>query len=159
MSASLSGGSQCGAVRYRISGVPANPHLCHCRMCQKASGNYALPLGFVAREDFALTRGEPAWFHSSGMVRRGFCAACGTPLFFEALDGDGLNVTLGALDEPERAKPALQSGQNSRLSFFHMLADLPEEAESVSADWLSAVAKNTFQHPDHDTATWPSKDD
>lgn len=159
MSAFLSGGCQCGAVRYRIRGVPANPHLCHCRMCQKASGTYVLPLGFVAREDFALTRGEPAWFRSSGMVRRGFCAACGTPLFFEPVDGNGLNVTLGALDEPEQAKPTLQSGQDSRLSFFHTLADLPEEAAAVSADWLAAVAKKTFQHPDHDTAEWPRKDD
>ena len=158
MSAFLAGGFQCGAVRYRIRGVPANPHICHCRMCQKASGTYFLPLGWVAREDFALTRGEPTWFHSSGMVRRGFCAACGTPLFFEPLGADGLNVTLGTLDKPEQAKPALQSGQNSRLSFFHALAELPEEAEAVSADWLAAVAQKTFQHPDHDTAEWPPKD-
>ncbi|SIP92572.1 Uncharacterized conserved protein [Rhizobium sp. RU35A] len=159
MSAPLSGGCQCGAVRYRIRGVPANPHLCHCRMCQKAAGNYFLPLGWVARADFTLTRGEPAWFHSSGMVRRGFCATCGTPLFFEPLGGDGLNVTLGALDEPERVKPALQSGQNSRLSFFPALADLPEEAEAISADWLAAVAQRTCQHPDHDTADWPPEED
>jgi hypothetical protein len=41
--AGYSGGCQCGAVRYRAAGAIGYPHLCHCRMCQKASGNYALP--------------------------------------------------------------------------------------------------------------------
>ncbi len=158
MNSSFTGGCQCGAVRYRIDGQIGNPHLCHCRMCQKASGNYFMPLGWVAREDFALTRGEPAWFRSSGMVRRGFCDACGTPLFFEAVDSRGLNVTLGSLDEPDRVVPALQSGTGSRLSFTARLADLPEEPSETSAEWLAAVARETYQHPDHDTAEWPPKD-
>ncbi len=32
-----SGGCQCGAVRYRAKGELGYPHLCHCRMCQKAA--------------------------------------------------------------------------------------------------------------------------
>ncbi len=35
-----SGGCQCGAIRYRIAGELGYPHICHCRMCQKASGNF-----------------------------------------------------------------------------------------------------------------------
>lgn len=31
-----SGGCQCGAVRYRLHEPLSNPHICHCRMCQKA---------------------------------------------------------------------------------------------------------------------------
>ena len=34
------GGCQCGAVRYAITTPFENPHICHCRMCQKAFGNY-----------------------------------------------------------------------------------------------------------------------
>lgn len=159
MNVALTGGCQCGAVRYRIDGNIGNPHICHCRMCQKASGNYFMPLGWVERGHFTLTRGAPRWFQSSDMVRRGFCEACGTPLFFEPVNAEGINVTLGSLDEPERAKPTLQSGYSSRLTFFHDLGDLPQEASETSADWLAAVARKTYQHPDQDTAEWPPKDE
>ncbi len=99
-----SGGCQCGAVRYRIEGDIRYPHLCHCRMCQKASGNYFMPLGASSsREAFALKRGEPSWFQSSQHVRRGFCGRCGTPLFYDSPGMDFINVMLGSLDDPQKS--------------------------------------------------------
>ena len=94
---SFSGGCQCGAVRYRAARAPSEPHLCHCRMCQKAAGNYFMPLGGVAHEDFAITRGAISYFHSSDIVRRGFCARCGTPLTYETIGDDHVAITLGSL--------------------------------------------------------------
>ena len=32
----LTGGCQAGAVRYVLNEQPPGPHICHCRMCQKA---------------------------------------------------------------------------------------------------------------------------
>ena len=46
------GGCQCGAVRYRVDQALDNAHVCHCRMCQKASGNYFLPLARTAKAKF-----------------------------------------------------------------------------------------------------------
>ncbi len=66
-----SGGCQCGAVRYRINGELMRPHICHCRMCQKAAGNYFMSLAGVAKENLEITRGEISWFLSSDPVRRG----------------------------------------------------------------------------------------
>ena len=39
----LTGGCQCGAVRYCLHEPPADPHICHCRMCQKAFGSFFAP--------------------------------------------------------------------------------------------------------------------
>jgi hypothetical protein len=38
MTVLLTGGRQCGAVRYALSALPEDAHFCHCRMCQKAVG-------------------------------------------------------------------------------------------------------------------------
>ena len=40
----LTGGCQCGTVRYALLSEPTNASICHCRMCQKAFGSYFAPL-------------------------------------------------------------------------------------------------------------------
>ncbi len=76
----ITGGCQCGAVRYRIEKL-GRATICHCRMCQKAFGAFYGPL--VTGHGLTFTRGEPSWFRSSNKVRRGFCGACGTPLIYD----------------------------------------------------------------------------
>ena len=58
--ASYSGGCQCGAVRFRVEGALGDASICHCRMCQKASGNFYLPLVSVrgAKLDLDARRAE-----------------------------------------------------------------------------------------------------
>ena len=155
----LTGGCQCGAVRYRVEGNPEAPHLCHCRMCQKASGNYFMPLAFAPGSTLTLTRGEPSWFHSSAPVRRGFCARCGTPLFFDTLQSDGLAFTLGSLDDPAALPPLTNDGMAARVPFFHRLPELPgtEVARDDLPGGLASIAASNRQHPDHDTETWEPK--
>ncbi|MBO6674951.1 MAG: GFA family protein [Rhizobiales bacterium] len=156
MNASLSGGCQCGAVRYRVTGTPETPHLCHCRMCQKASGNYFLPLAWAPGDTLTITRGQPSWFHSSDPVRRGFCGNCGTPLFFDTLDSKGMAFTLGSLDDPAALPPEMNDGEAGRVPFFHRLGDLG--SKEVDRDALSPVIDATnHQHPDRDTESWEAK--
>jgi hypothetical protein len=149
-----SGGCQCGAVRYRIEGTLADAHICHCRMCQKAAGNYFMPLARARKADVQVTRGKLAWFFSSDIVRRGFCALCGTPLIFDIVEGDALNIVLGSLDHPAAVPPTAQTGLHSRMPWFSKLTDLPTE-RSDSTAWYAAVAPSIHQHPDHDTQNWP----
>src|SRR5215207_9864947 len=121
----LAGGCQCGAVRYALYAVPSEPSICHCRMCQKAFGNYFAPLAGVPMADLAWTKGEPGVFKSSELVERGFCRNCGTPLFFRYVVRDRISVSIGSLDEPGRVKPVNQYGIESRLPAFFAVAALP----------------------------------
>lgn len=41
-----------------------------------------------------------AWYRSSEKVRRGFCARCGSWLFWEPLQHDWTSAALGAIDGP-----------------------------------------------------------
>ena len=159
MTAIRTGGCQCGAVRYRCDAPLQMVHLCHCRMCQKASGNYFMALANVARSGFAVTRGEISWFRSSGPVRRGFCRDCGTPLIFETMDLPHINVTLGSLDDPASVRPALQFGIEAKMPWFGELDGLPasETADDPDTDGvvIAHVTASNRQHPDHDTDAWP----
>ena len=117
-SKTTTGGCQCGAVRYRVKSELIGPHICYCRMCQKAAGNYFMPLAHVPRKDVEITRGEPSWFYSSEPVRRGFCSQCGTPLLFDDTDDDNIHVVLGSLDDPSAVEPTRQYGLEGRADWF-----------------------------------------
>src|ERR1039458_9626487 len=73
------GGCQCGAVRYALYTAPEGS-VCHCRMCQKATGGLFAALAKVETADLVWTRGQPDAFRSSPAACRDFYAACGTPL-------------------------------------------------------------------------------
>lgn len=155
----ITGGCQCGAVRYRVDGALTFAHICHCRMCQKASGNYFMALANVQKSEFVVTRGEIAWFRSSEPVRRGFCRDCGTPLIFETIAMPHLNVTLGSLDDPAAVRPELQFGLEARMPWFSTLDHLPGAVTDDDPDGdgvrIAEVRATNRQHPDHDTETWP----
>ena len=151
--ARLSGGCQCGAVRFQVEG-DLEASICHCRMCQKAFGGYFAPLVSVRGAAFAWTRGQPAHFVSSNLVKRGFCAACGTPLTYEA--PDGMAVAHGAFDDRAAIAPARQYGLEARLPFLDGLFQLPgtrTEQDLEATPFLAALVSH--QHPDHDTPAWP----
>ncbi|MEZ5667958.1 MAG: GFA family protein [Alphaproteobacteria bacterium] len=145
----MTGGCQCGAVRYALLAPPYDPHLCHCRMCQKATGSAFAVLAGVAWADFAVTRGSIAEFASSDIGRRGFCRDCGTPLTYHRVGGDGVGVTVGSMDRPERVAPTEQHGVEAMLAWAATLPGLPAR---VSADAPGLASR---QHPDRDTESWP----
>lgn len=137
----MTGGCQCGRVRYRLLEAPTNAHICHCRMCQRAFGSYFAPLAGVPRASLEWTAGAPAVYRSSQAAERGFFRDCGTPLFFAYVGRDRISVSLGSLDEPERAPPARAYGVEGRVSFFHELAALPgsRTEDDVPADMLERL--------------------
>ncbi len=153
----ITGGCQCGAVRYALHARPDDPHICHCRMCQKAFGSFFAPLAGVPVGSFEITRGTLAVFRSSDPTERGFCRDCGTPLTFRHLDGGTINISLGSLDEPAKVPPARQYGLEGRLAWFSSLPALPGESttEEHMGQFAARIAATSHQHPDHDTASWP----
>jgi hypothetical protein len=156
--ASVTGGCQCGAVRYRAAPVAATSHICHCRMCQKAAGHFFGVLVNVPREAMEWTRGAPATFASSDSVERGFCRDCGTPLTYDYRTSKHLNITNGSLDDPAQFPPLVQFGIEGRMPWFEALSALPDEGttEETMAGVVAAIRTSNHQHPDHDTEIWPA---
>lgn len=145
------GGCQCGAVRFSANRLE-NPSICHCRMCQKAFGGFYAPLAKAIGLNW--TRGTPKDFRSSNRVTRGFCGDCGTPLTYDY--GDGIEVAIGALDNPEIAAPLAQVNLKDKLSFVDGLHALPIRELASDGEEVAFMASiRSHQHPDHDTKIWP----
>jgi hypothetical protein len=146
----LTGGCQCGAVRFAVSVAPTRVSICHCRMCQKATGAPFASFADIARENFAWTRGQPSSFKSSSIAERDYCAACGTPLSFHRTDGPKIEILTGTFDRPDRVVPTRQFGSESRLGWVVGIANLPSQTtlQNYGADKMATITSH--QHPDHD---------
>ena len=91
----IRGSCLCGAVRYQVTG-PLRPVIaCHCTQCRKTSGHHVAATG-AARGDVEIM-GDVRWYRSSPEARRGFCATCGSNLFWDG-PGSHLSIFAGTLD-------------------------------------------------------------
>ncbi|HYZ47631.1 MAG TPA: GFA family protein [Sphingomonas sp.] len=110
----VTGGCQCGRVRYEVGIENDEAYLCHCRMCQRATGGVAAAFKNVKRANVRWQNGEPDWYQSSPIARRPYCAKCGTPLGFAFLEGSGnMDLTVGSFDDPGRFRPTSHFGAES----------------------------------------------
>ncbi|AVX05031.1 hypothetical protein MXMO3_02519 [Maritalea myrionectae] len=151
------GGCQCGAVRYKALGDDFGGSICHCRMCQKQSGSYFGAFATFSNDKVTWTRGQPSYFQSSTVAKRGFCKDCGTPLTYE-WDRDGISLAIGSFDDPNKVAPTKQLDYAARIKSFDDLHKLPIRPEDPEFQAQLSAMKN-FQHPDHDTAEWPDSQD
>jgi hypothetical protein len=147
----LTGGCQCGEVRYALYAPPIKSGVCHCRMCQKATGSPFAALAESPADEFAWTRGTPATWQSSNRAARDFCGDCGTPLTFRPLDKPIVEVMVCTLDKPDAAPPTYEVGREGKLAWVAQVAALPGRTtlENIGAEKLGAIV--SLQHPDHDT--------
>jgi hypothetical protein len=150
----LTNGCQCGAVRFRVAKVRQGAAICHCRMCQKAFGNYFAPLVMV--DGVEWTRGAPTYFRSSNLACRGFCANCGTPLCYLE-DSGAMEIAGGALDNPDLVPPTVQYVLKDKLALFDTLSAVPHQPH-VDKEAAGLAMVISQQHLDHDTDVWPLRE-
>ena len=129
MSETYEGGCLCGQVRWRATGAPANVRLCHCRLCQAATG-----APFFARAIFLADQikrsGETTRWPSSPRIDRLSCARCGTPMFAEPKDPPArLGVSLATLDQKDAITPTCHIWVSRKLAWVCTEDGRPQYAE------------------------------
>jgi hypothetical protein len=140
----MTGGCQCGRIRYVAEIDGDDAYLCHCRMCQRATGGVSIAFRNVPKAAVNWER-EPDRYRSSPFAQRGFCSACGTPLTFEFDDGKNLDLTVGSFDDPGRFKPASHFGKESWHEAWLDTSTLPakrtDEHQALVDKWMNSVGK------------------
>lgn len=137
----LTGGCLCGRVRYQATPDHRNGYYCHCRMCQLAFGNTRAAYVNLRKSEVQWLT-APAYYASSKIARRGFCGHCGTPLSFEFLDSERMDLAVGSLDDPSAVKPTEHFAVESRIAAWHVPDGLPESRldtnERINQRWRQA---------------------
>lgn len=122
----LEGGCFCGEVRYRASAAPTIVTLCHCAMCRRSVGAQSVAWATFDRAALAIRGDTLLWHESSARALRGFCARCGTSLFFSARsEPASLDVTVGSLDEPDACPPQCHIFTTSKVRWVPLEPPLP----------------------------------
>jgi hypothetical protein len=104
----LTGGCNCGAVRFEVCEPLLAASYCHCRRCQRRSGTAASLNAHPAPGTFRIVAGEDqlrAWKPEVG-GEKWFCGECGSSLFgFNPSHPDSYGIRMGAFDEDPGVRP------------------------------------------------------
>jgi hypothetical protein len=142
MTDTMTGGCACERVRYSVSVEDDDAYLCHCRMCQKATGGVSIAFKNLKKADVAWAR-EPDWYVSSPIARRPYCRECGTSLGFEFPDSENIDLTVGSFDDPSRFTPKHHFGAESLHRAWLNTEGLPEyrtdEHKPLVDRWIKAT--------------------
>jgi len=115
-------------VTFEVSGTPQHMSVCHCGQCRKQSG-HTWASAAVPVADLAIT-GAPAWFAASDTAKRGFCARCGSFLFWKAHDEDTISFALGALTAPTGLRLERHIFCEDKGDYYDISDGLPQLARS-----------------------------
>jgi len=123
------GSCLCGAVKFEVEGDLSTVEACHCSQCRKWTGH------FLASAEVPLSAlkihnsDRVSWFQSSNKARRGFCANCGTSLFFDPIDKekhDWIGILMGAFDTPTGTQLALHIFVAEKGDYYEITDRLPK---------------------------------
>jgi hypothetical protein len=140
----MAGGCACDRVRFEADVDNDEAYLCHCRMCQRATGSVSIAFKNVKQADVRWDKG-PDWYDSSPIAKRPFCAECGTSLGFQFKDGPNMDLTVAAFDDPSRFKPEHHFGAESIHRAWLNTEGLKEvrtdQHQKLVDKWVAATGK------------------
>lgn len=119
----MKGSCLCGAVKYTIEGALRPVIGCHCVQCRKTSGHYVAATS--APRDKVTVDGDVTWYASSERARRGFCAICGSSLFWDGAGGN-LSVHAGTFDDATGLKLAAHIVVGDKGDYHGLDDDVPQ---------------------------------
>ncbi len=122
------GSCLCGGITFTIATALPPPDACHCRQCRKQTGHFLastdVPKAAVSIDGQELL----TWFASSEKIRRGFCARCGSTLFWEPLHRDWTAVAMGAIDGPTDTQLKMHIFVAEKGDYYAIDDGLPQHA-------------------------------
>lgn len=109
MSDTHTGGCQCGAVRYWLSGSIPPAYACHCGECKKQSASafsMSIPMAYEVLTVTGTAKVFETTAHSGKRKYNYFCGDCGTRLWHSGTNPpSAITLKVGTLDHSEYIAP------------------------------------------------------
>lgn len=107
----LTGGCNCGAVRFEVTEPLLLASYCHCRRCQRRSGAAASANAHPKPGTFRIVAGEDrlrSWKPERG-GEKFFCGDCGSAIFADnPSHPDSLGIRMGTFDGDPGVRPSVR---------------------------------------------------
>ncbi|MGE5722404.1 MAG: GFA family protein [Sphingomonadales bacterium] len=144
--AGTTGGCQCGACRYEVSGPLPPVYACHCRECQRQSASaFGLSMP-VPRAQLALT-GELCVYSrptdSGGISDCYFCPGCGVRLYHQSRGNpDFVSLKAGTLDDTTVLRPVAHIWVSRKQPWVELDPSVPAHATQPGnlSEWRRTLA-------------------
>jgi len=122
----ITGGCYCGKVRYRARLAGAAVTECHCSQCRRQSGHRYAVAEARAGDVEIDGEGDINWFRASPAAERGFCATCGSHLFWRSLKDDDMAILAASIDAPTGLRLAGHIFVESKGDYYDIDDGLPQ---------------------------------
>lgn len=94
----LSGACLCGAIALQVRTDAVEARECHCTQCRRQSGHVWAFL--TVPWDAVEWSVAPAIYQHSDKADRGFCAECGSYVYWRERDAGTVDLSAGLFDQP-----------------------------------------------------------
>jgi hypothetical protein len=124
-----SGRCLCGAISFVVTGTLRDVLNCHCHRCRRFTGHHMAATNAHV-DDVAIADPEVLlrWYEPVPAAGYGFCARCGSSLFWRAAaTPDRISMGAGTLEPPTGLR-TVEAWWTSEASDYHDRPDLPERA-------------------------------
>jgi hypothetical protein len=121
-------------VRYEVRGPLRDILICHCEECRRWTGYLG---AFTSAGVEHLTVADESalrWISSPASdrdARRGFCAECGSSLFWQPAGSERVNIAAGTLDRPTGLQIAGHWYVRHADDYDEVADDLPREERAT----------------------------
>ncbi len=114
----------CGDITFDVKAPPRGASACHCSQCRKQSGHHWAS-AYVHETEIEIS-GPVSWYEASDTAKRGFCARCGTFLFWKAYDEDTISFSLGVLEDPTGLRLERHIFVADKGDYYEIADELPQ---------------------------------
>lgn len=121
----IKGSCLCGAVTFQVTGPVPGPSVCHCGQCRKQSG-HVWSSSYAPDEAVEISGDGLRWYQSSADAERGFCAKCGSFLFWRKAGEGHTSFAMGAIDGPSGLSLAKHIFTADQGDYYTIDDDLPK---------------------------------